>query len=82
MNRSEIFAECMVWIEGCWKESPLQDKTDFRTCDEGDLIRYHHTLGRSMRNENKLWTHRDTIGCPDDFSMEIIHTFWEQLNGL
>lgn len=72
----------MEWMTECWKAAPLQDKTDFRVCDEDDLIRYHHTLGRDMRNENKLWTHRDVIGCPDEFSMEIIHTFWEQLNGL
>ncbi|CAL9969221.1 hypothetical protein VPHD69_0133 [Vibrio phage D69] len=82
MNRLEIHEACMDWITEAWKQAPLQAKTDFRLCDEDDLIGYHHSLGQDMRNENKLWTLRDTIGCPDEFSMRVIHTFWEQLNGL
>ena len=82
MKVSEINAQCMVWIESAWKEAPLEDMTEFRTCAEGGLIQYHHTLGQDMRNENKLWAAKDVIGCPDEFSMKIIHQFWEQLNGL
>lgn len=82
MNKSELMAECMVTIERMWLAAPLEDRTAFRTCPEDDLIQYHHSLGRDLRNECLLWTHQDIIGCPDEFSMEIIHNFWEQLNGL
>ena len=82
MDRSEIKATCMQWIREQYRLAPLQDKTDFRMCQEDDLIRYHMSLGMGMRNDSELWTHQEVIGHPDDFSMEVIHSFWEELHGL
>ena len=82
MNKLEIKAMCMDWLRDAWKEAPIEERTEFRMCDEDDLIMYHMSLGMDMRNDNKLWTHQETIGHPDDFSMEVIHSFWEELRGL
>lgn len=40
-----------------------------------DLIGYHHTLGRDIRNNYNLWGHpvlSANYVHPDDFSMQII----------
>lgn len=82
MNRSEIKEACMAWLETLWLGTREWERANFKDLDEDDLISYHHTLCRDMRNENKLWSHSETIGCPDDFSMEVLINFWREQNGI
>ena len=72
-------------------EIPKQDKRDMATCSRNDLIIYHHTLGRDIRNEFKLWEGNDelvkdasrftnySVSHPDSISMVIIEKFWEKI---
>ena len=83
MNRPEIKAACMGWLEDIWATSSAVDKGFFLSLDEDDLIGYHNSLCREMRNDNGLWeVDREIIGHPDDFSMEVLHSFREELEGL
>lgn len=46
------------------------------------LIRFHHTLGREIRNKYRLWEPdmREGIGNihPDDYSMMVIEEVWKR----
>lgn len=81
-NKPELKAGCMAWLETIWDDCPLAERKEFLGLAEDDLIEYHHTLGRDMRNDNKLWAHKEIIGCPDEFSMSVLYDFWREKNGL
>lgn len=74
--------KCMSWLEEIWVDAPVDVQEGFIKLKEEDLIEFHHTLCRDMRNENDLWVHRETIGHPDDFSMSVLTDFWRTKNGL
>ena len=63
------------------------DKKFLATRSKESLIEFHHTVGREIRNEHKLWDRKWTPqiegGCdvsdehPDAVSMAIIERLWE-----
>ena len=65
------------------------DQEEFKTCKIEDLISYHHSLGRSIRNHFKLWQYEwkthivSGIDCsedhPDNISMQVIIEVWKKL---
>lgn len=57
------------------KHPEQHDIRDFIDQPHDDLIGYHMTLGRDIRNNYGLWGHKtlsDNYIHPDDFSFEII----------
>lgn len=64
-------------------------KKEFLSCKEKDLISYHTSLGRSIRNEFKLWENTWTPEIingvdhsenhPDAISMNVIKEVWKRL---
>lgn len=82
MNKLEIKVGCLAWLETIWDDCPPAEQKDFLELDEDDLVEYNSTLCRDMRNENKLWTYKEIIGCPDEFSMSVLYDFWREKNGL
>lgn len=80
--------EVYSWFEG--EPQELQDK--FLDTPKENLVVYHNTLGRSIRNHFKLWETEwepeyETSGNlkydkssnhPDNFSMKIIETVWDR----
>lgn len=79
----KMVEEVTHWV----KESP--NEAEFRTCDEDDLIDYHHTLGQTIRNTFHLWDREWTpqicggvdisLNHPDAISMAVITEVWEKL---
>lgn len=85
-NREEIVNEVIKWFES----SPEDAKEEFLSCSEDDLISYHSSLGRAIRNEFDLWqidwapmideSGVDiSPGHPDSRSMFIIKDVWRRL---
>ena len=81
MLKEEVKAVCKEWLESIWSQCSSGEQYAFASISKDDLIEYHMTLGLGMRNENKLWTHKEVIGCPDEFSMSILQDFWREKNG-
>jgi hypothetical protein len=60
-----------------------------KSCRQNELIRYHHTLGRSIRYEFKLWDREwkpdisNGIDIsprhPEQVSMSVIEKVWENI---
>lgn len=75
----------MEWFD----ELDKNDQESFIAIAEEDLINLHQSLGRSIRNEFKLWEHEWTpelvndIDCsndhPDAISMLVITQVWRDL---
>ena len=81
-------------LEDCYcilkEQMLLNDQQDFTKCSEGELIKYHHTLGQWMRNEWGLWATEDPnplahyfltykrINHADDMSHEILRYCWRR----
>ena len=67
----EVYDEIMETWTG-------DDLRRFFTCNPRDLVQYHHTLGRYIRNKYDLWgTNMPENGQhPDDYSMEVIELVW------
>ena len=67
-----------------------EDQIEFVRMKKDELIRFHHGLGRWIRNNWGLWQkkelfdHMKTLGFkhPDDMSQAIIHEFWNRMNNL
>lgn len=51
---------------------------NFFACEKNDLIKYHLTLGRHIRNKYNLWSLKDEEKHPDTISMKIIEKVWEK----
>ena len=85
-NLEEIVDQVVEWL----MESPVEAQTEFLNCKKEELIQYHYTLGRSIRNEFELWLLdwkpqiEDGIDVspthPDAISMSIINEVWERLH--
>lgn len=91
MTEQEIIDEVYSWLEG------EHDKTiyDFVSQSKQNLIEYHDTLGRSIRNYFKLWEKEwepvmeNQSGIevdaspdhPDQVSMRIIEAVWKRAQG-
>jgi hypothetical protein len=80
-------------LEGCFKVLKIAlsegELTRFKEMPEGDYIKYHHNLGRCIRNNWNLWEEGSTlreffesegINHADDMSGIILQTFHRHLN--
>lgn len=67
-----------------------KDETEsLKSCPESELIMYHHSAGRYIRNTYKLWTYEwepqliegvdHSPNHPDAVSMKIIKMLWDRL---
>jgi len=84
-TREQIIEEVISWFHNEAKQS----KVAFLETKESDLILYHHTLGRKIRNEFSLWEAKwtpelqDGVDCsnghPDALSQGIIEEVWTRL---
>ena len=87
MNRSKIEEMAQIVME--WYDDPSHSyKLVLKHCSEDDLISYHSTLGREIRNHFKLWVnyvpemYSDEDGLdnhPDEISMQVIKEVWKKL---
>lgn len=91
MNFDEIVKDLQKEIFETWSEG---DKTTFFLTEYNDknLVSYHHSLGRYIRNKYKLWSipwepeMKEYMGymcdCspyhPDNISMTIIEEVWKR----
>jgi hypothetical protein len=85
MNISYMADEVLGWL----RKMPADVEEDFKSVAEHDLIQYHHTLGRNIRNHFKLWenewtpTGDDTVDTspehPDAVSMAVIREVWKRV---
>lgn len=85
MNKEEIILEVLEWFD----ESSLDEQNRFKNCEFDSLYEYHHSLGRSIRNQFKLWDNPwtpelvDGVDCslnhPDAVSMSIIEEVWKRI---
>jgi hypothetical protein len=71
------------------KETQKEIKKEFVNTPKDKLVMYHGTLGRTIRNEYKLWDTnwtpdiRDGVDYspdhPDQVSMRVLEEVWERL---
>ena len=88
MTEREMINEAYSWFE----QETEQFKSIFVSCTKEQLIQYHTTLGRAIRNRFKLWEldwkpEYKMVGSiqydvspnhPDAISMRIIEAVWEK----
>lgn len=82
------FQEMVAEVDDWLKAESLENIKQFYTIDKKDLISYHHSLGRSIRNHFGLWSTKwepvlvDDIDMaedhPDRISMDVITAVWEK----
>ena len=83
---NEIVETVIRWIES----EDKKNQAYFLNEDPNKLIRFHHNLGRSIRNEFDLWSEKWTPEIqegvdmsphhPDAVSMRIIKDVHERMN--
>ena len=76
-------------VEGWFQKENNETKRQFLETPKEELISYHTTLGRKIRNEFKLWDIEwkpeikngvdYSPNHPDQVSMKVIETVWEKL---
>lgn len=83
--------EDMTAIVELWlnKETKI-NRQQFLDTPKDKLVRYHTTLGRTIRNEYKLWDTawiadiREGVDCspdhPDQVSLRVMETVWDHLH--
>ena len=79
-----------VYNEMCENANPKELEM-FTESTKDDLIEYHHTMGRYIRNKYELWknpwtpeTDSNGVDCspnhPDSVSMKVIEDVWRYIN--
>lgn len=88
MTETKMIVEVYSWFQ----EEREDYKSNFVSCTKEQLIQYHTSLGRNIRNHFKLWENdwepeykmHDTVqyddspNHPDAISMRIIEAVWEK----
>jgi hypothetical protein len=85
-TKQEIVEEVKGWFENTSEVA----QQEFLETPFDELARYHHSVGRTIRNEFDLWKAKwdenivDGVDCskghPDALSMNIIETVWAELH--
>ena len=75
-------------VYGWLLEADEPDKHLFINAKDHELVQYHHTLGRRIRNEFDLWSNSwepelingidYSVDHPDSVSMRIIRAVWNK----
>jgi hypothetical protein len=86
----EKFEEIVTTVLGWFAEASEPSRHSFKNSTEDELIRYHHTLGRDIRNDFCLWQNEwepklvDGVDMsenhPDAISQRIIVEVWRRVN--
>lgn len=87
MKIDEMAEKVYEW----YKFSLPQNQMEFKHTSKDDLVIYHHSLGRNIRNYFKLWendTHEPEIvdgvdvspDHPDAISMKVIEAVWDKIH--
>jgi hypothetical protein len=84
----ENICEMVDIVEEWLYNATESEKSEFVNCKKEELISYHTSLGRNIRNHFKLWEYPHTPVIvngidiaedhPDQISMKIIETVWER----
>ncbi len=82
----ETLEECHEWLTTNLRPEEI---LEIKNSSLSGLCKYHHTMGRWIRNHWKLWeggelkSHMESLGFthPDDMSSVILDSFWSKLNG-
>ena len=84
----ELFEQMVETVADWLMEAPEDDRISFTTLPESELVLYHITLGRDIRNEFNLWQYgwvpqiEDGIDVspehPDAVSMRVIREVWSR----
>lgn len=88
MSLPQVEFQRIVGVVSNWlDEAPKNHREEFINMSKEDLIKYHHSLGRDIRNEFGLWQYAWTPQIengfdmspdhPDAVSMRVIETVWE-----
>ena len=85
-NFEDMVTESVVLYN---KETTEHLKKEFLDTPKKNLVRYHTTLGKEIRNRFKLWDTnwkpdiRDGVDCspdhPDQISMRVVQAVWDRL---
>lgn len=85
MTFDEQVEQVIAWFN----EAPKVEQERFKNTSKDDLCLFHHTLGRSIRNNLKLWEVKweeevvDGVDVstnhPDAISMRIIEAVWAKV---
>ncbi len=61
-----------------------EEKQLIKAASRDELISYHDSLGRLIRNNLNIWAYfrgrENSIPNPDTISLQIIYAVWERLN--
>lgn len=69
----EFYNTIVDTVDG-WLQAERDDiRREFIECEERNLIQYHHSLGRNIRNEFNLWTLEWEPEIVDGFDMSPNH---------
>lgn len=84
------FDDMVSVVHGWFLRQSDDNKKEFVESSKQNLIAYHTTLGRSIRNEFKLWERewvpdiREGVDHsedhPDRISMRVIEAVWDRLH--
>jgi hypothetical protein len=84
MTEQQMIDTVFQWLV---EESEIPQQ-QFLATPERELVGYHHTLGRKIRNEFKLWERAWTpdirngvdysLDHPDAVSMRVIEAVWQR----
>jgi len=83
----EKFDHIVGVVTNWLQEAPAEHRREFKSMSKDQLIQYHHSLGRDIRNEFGLWQY-DWVpqlengfdmspDHPDSVSMRIIEQVWQ-----
>lgn len=86
-----MFEEMVSQVTALLNKDGLKEiKKEFVNTPKGQLAKYHGTLGRTIRNEFKLWDTewkpeiREGVDYspdhPDQLSFRVMEEVWERLN--
>lgn len=85
------FKEMVCIVENWFYKDTDENKKEFLETPKEKLVKYHTSLGRSIRNEFKLWDRewKPDIRAgvdyspdhPDQISMRVIEEVWNRLKG-
>ncbi len=87
IDKPSNLEQCFISL---YKNLSKEDLNLIRSMSESDLVKFHHTFGRSIRNKWGLWSggplrdYFNTIGLfhPDDMSSVIINCFWRHIRNM
>jgi hypothetical protein len=86
----ELFEDMVTQVVALLKKDTLKEiKKEFVNTPKDQLVKFHSTLGRTIRNEFKLWEIewkpeiRNGVDYspdhPDQLSMRVMEEVWEKL---